>query len=183
MFIHIYLVFYVTLRLAHGYKCGDCNCIAWMNTLSCSGKNISSFPAIEDPTWITHIDVLSTSVRSVKELHSWMQYFTADIRDNILLPCEEVLDLQRGKENALILTDCDDNRHPFTLTPLVQLSHPTTDWLNLLGLIPLVSIIGLAAYTKNRFSAILKGSIKTSTYAEGAQMTNVSTPRVLESLV
>lgn len=175
MIIHIYLVFYLTLKLTHGYKCGDCYCAAWMNTLSCSGKNISSFPAIENPSWISHVDIISTSISSIQPLRDWPQGFTADVRNNYLLPCEQVLDLQREKRNALIITDCDDDRDiPLPLIPIVQLPDTPTDWLNLLILFPFLSVVALIIYSKKQFGTLLKNGIKYQTYEGCDQLTNVS---------
>lgn len=174
MFSYICLVLYVGLNLSYAYKCGECTCVSWMNTLSCSGKNITTLPVLADPSWISHIDVIFTSISSIKTLEEWTHRFTADIRDNMLLPCREVLDLQREKIEALIITDCDDAYpHPLTPPNSIQSPYSPTDWMNLLVLLPFLGIIGLGVYNKRLFGVLSKNRLKS--YEETCdQLTNVS---------
>ena len=47
------------------YQCCQCHCIYWMDTLICSGQNITHFPDLNDSSWVSHLDILDTNITQI----------------------------------------------------------------------------------------------------------------------
>ena len=132
----MYVLFVLSMLLSNGvcYQCNQCHCIDWMDTMICSGQHITHFPLMYDSSWISHIDLLNTSITQIPSLNvdQWGNLLTVDIRDNLLLSCTDVITFQNERPDLLILTDCDDDIHT---------NNFKYDFLYLLLLVPVVFVI------------------------------------------
>ena len=81
-----------------------------MDTLICSGQNITHFPDLKDSSWVSRIYILDTNITQIPSfsVSQWGNLYTIDIRDNNLLSCTKVTTFQRKRPDLLIFTDCDD---------------------------------------------------------------------------
>jgi hypothetical protein len=91
--------------------CSACIENKWMETLSCYGPNITSYPNITDPEFITHMDIINTSLMSLPEVDKFPNLRSMDIRDNSKLYCIDVLEFKQNNIYKSITTDCDDQSY------------------------------------------------------------------------
>ena len=96
----------------HCYPCDGCICNRWMNTLSCISRNGTDMSKLEDTSWIGHIDILDTEIQDVRNISSWPNLYSVDIRGNGKLHCADILKMQVELNCLLIITDCDDSLYP-----------------------------------------------------------------------
>ncbi len=79
-----------------------CHFTLWLNSLSCVGYSIKHLPR---ETLATHVDILRTSIRTLKNL-TCGHVQTMQVQDNTLLPCWEVRAWQRRCDNATVVSSC-----------------------------------------------------------------------------
>lgn len=170
----------MSLTCSQAYLCQQCLCREWQSVLSCSGGNITDLPHFNDTTWIRHVDILNTSITDISQLTSFKNLYSTDIRFNWKLSCASILEL---KSIMYTVTDCDDAKTSFIEPSTVDMDEKPTDWMSLMSLSPIIFIIALMAYLKNKMNTILKQLTNTPTYAPCDQMTD-ERPRVqIETLV
>ena len=94
----------------NAFPCGDCICTRWLQQMSCYGNQVKYFPELMDSSWISHIDILNTSLTELPDFSRdvWNNFFSLDIRDNEEINCTDIIKLQFERNDLLITTDCDD---------------------------------------------------------------------------
>ena len=148
MHVLAFLVF-STFASVYTYPCEDCICTKWQNTLTCYGRNVSHIPMFDINEWVSHVDLLNTSITDLSELLGFAHLYSIDIRDNAFLECDLVGDFMRERRDLLILTDCDDYDSDDVLDESANV--PVYDWLNVITLPPIFVIIAiLIAYIRRK---------------------------------
>ena len=130
--------FYIT-----AYPCGKCVCSRWMGNLSCVGPDVTHLP--ESIPWVTHIDMVNTSISSFPDLDEWPSLYSTIFRDNGMISCEDIVKFREDRTNLMILSDCPES---ILLLPLPESHH---EWSNLLILIPMICTGAVFVHLKRRF--------------------------------
>ena len=138
------------------YTCDYCICAKWQNALTCYGRNVSRIPAINATGWVSHIDLLNTSISNLRDLSLFTNLYSIDIRDNEFLDCDLVESYMRQRPDLLILTDCDDLIVDCSDGVLDEPSGaPMYDWLNVITLPPIFIIIAiLITYIRKKKNSV-----------------------------
>ena len=96
-------VLLMLITSVEGYKCGQCICQDWSQTMACLGVDVSVLP--QPIPWISHIDLINTSVSSLPG-KDWVSLFTIDIRNNSRLLCPDVLKWKESRPDLIVLSGC-----------------------------------------------------------------------------
>lgn len=102
-------------RAVSCFDCGEpplCSCLAWMQTVSCYGPGVVVFPEFDQGirNRYSHIDIIGTNITSLDTLDPdrWPSIGSLDIRGNIHLNCDRVLDMTEKNSHVVVISDCDD---------------------------------------------------------------------------
>ena len=74
----------------------------------CQGPEIAIFPDFGQDIRLStvHIDLENTRLKKLPDLRSWPHLSVLDVRNNPILPCHELVDLQKERFNLDIHSDC-----------------------------------------------------------------------------
>ena len=151
------------LTTAYCFLCEQCICTPWMNTLSCTGPNVTQFPYIVKGDWIGHIDIIDTAFTWLPNFNKsfYPLLYTLDIRGNRDLNCLYVGDLQESRNDLIILTDCDA-REPVSSNGWIKCEVEHLEWINMLALVPVLALVVMYGKAKFRIKQLLDTNILNS---------------------
>lgn len=179
MYLSVALLLLLSYVQAH--PCGDCQCRELQNVLSCSGWDANKLPQLNETGWILHVDIINTSITELSTLPAYPSLHSADIRLNRKLDCSIAIKM---KSLFLTTTDCNeewDVNAPKPSTIDIEGTHK--DWMNLLSLSPVIFIVALMLYFKNRMTLIMKNLLKKPVHVEYRHSAEEQREDNIESLV
>jgi hypothetical protein len=126
------------------YSCHRCICTRWMEVMSCVGVNVTAIN--NHPFWVSHLDVLNTTVSLFPSLtkKEWPNLSSVDFRDNPHLKCSEISEFRENRPDLMVTSDCQ-----YQLISELEVDN-NLNWLNVLGLFPVICSIMLVTYFKRK---------------------------------